>query len=270
MRDAFAEPVSILLPVTDEVEGIESVLAELVEVVYRHLPEGSEFLIEESGSTDGTKELLAELQNRWSFLDVVYNERREGFGPAARHLYSRARNPWVFFTDSDGQCVASEFWRLAEQAEQHDFLLGVKRVRYDPLVRRMTSQAFNKLAKWMFGTPGEDINFGFRLARREAVSRCLELCGDMPLFLNAEVSIYAHALGYRILPVRVHHRPRIFGLSRGLTPGSVPANSWRAFRALWRIRAKVRRLRRRSPRPSIPCCGVPARERSWPGSTTSG
>jgi hypothetical protein len=242
-RENFPEPVSILLPVCDEVEGIESVLAELVEVVFRRLPEGSEFLIEESGSRDGTKLLLEELQRRWPFLDVVFNQRREGFGPAAHSLYRRARCPWVFFTDSDGQCVASEFWRLAAQALDHDFVLGVKRIRYDPFVRRVTSRVFNRIARILFRVPGEDINFGFRLARREAVLRCLEHCGDLPALLNAEISIYAHALGFRILPVRVHHRPRIFGLSRGLTPGSVPVNSWNAFLGLLGIRRKIRRLR---------------------------
>jgi glycosyltransferase involved in cell wall biosynthesis len=226
--------------VCDEVEGIESVLAEFVEVVYRHLPDGSEFLIEESGSKDGTKEILTDLRKRWPFLNIVFNPKREGFGPAARALYRRATCPWVFFTDSDGQCVASEFWRLAEFSSDHDFLLGVKRVRYDPLVRRVTSKVFNKIAKAMFDVPGEDINFGFRLARRDAVMKCLERCGDMPTLLNAEVTIYAHALGYRIRPVPVHHRPRIFGLSRGLTPGSVPANSAKAFSGLLRIRNKLR------------------------------
>lgn len=238
----FPEPVSILLPVCDEVEGIESVLAELVEVVFRHLPEGSEFLIEESGSRDGTKQLLRELQKRWPFLDVRYNEKREGFAPAARALYGRARCPWVFFSDSDGQCVASEFWRLAQYAEDNDFLLGVKRIRYDPFVRRVTSRVFNRIASILFPVTGEDINFGFRLARREAVLRCLEQCADMPTLLNAEVSIYANVLGYRVKPVLVHHRPRIFGLSRGLTPGSIGSNSYKALLGLLRIRAKVRAL----------------------------
>jgi hypothetical protein len=239
---SFPEPVSLLLPVCDEVEGIESVLAELVEVVYRHLPEGSEFLIEEGGSRDGTKQLLKELSGRWPFLDIVYKERREGFAAAARSLYRRSRCPWVFFSDSDGQCVASEFWRLAEHADQHDFVLGVKRIRYDPLVRRVTSRVFNRLARSFFAIPSPDINFGFRLARREALLQCLDRCADMPTLLNAEIAIYAHALGYRILPVPVHHRPRIFGLSRGLDPGTLPANSWKAFVGLLRIREKVKRL----------------------------
>lgn len=239
---SFAEPVSLLLPVCDEVEGIESVLAELVEVVYRHLPEGSEFLIEEGGSRDGTKQLLRDLAKRWPFLDIVYKERREGFAAAARSLYRRARCPWVFFSDSDGQCVASEFWSLAEHAGEYDFVLGVKRIRYDPLVRRITSRVFNRLARALFSLPSPDINFGFRLARREALLRCLERCADMPTLLNAELAIYAHALGYRMLPVRVHHRPRIFGLSRGLDPGTLPANSWKAFVGLLRIREKVQRL----------------------------
>jgi hypothetical protein len=238
----LSEPVSILLPVCNEVEGIESILAELVEVVYRHLPPGSEFLIEEGGSTDGTKELLAELNQHWPFLDIVCNDKKEGFAAAARALYKRAKCPLVFFADSDGQCVASEFWRLAEHAGPNDFVLGVKRIRYDPLVRRITSWAFNSLARLTFHISSKDINFGFRLAKRDAILRCLAHCTDMPTLLNAEVTIYACALGYRIKSVRVHHRPRIFGMSRGLTPGSIAAESWRALIALFKIRKRIRAL----------------------------
>ena len=57
--EIIPEPVSILAPVCNEAEGIESFVVELVEVVFRYLPKGSEILIEEGGSTDGTKEILA-------------------------------------------------------------------------------------------------------------------------------------------------------------------------------------------------------------------
>jgi dolichol-phosphate mannosyltransferase len=234
----------MLLPVCNEVEGIESVLAELVEVVYRYLPEGSEFLIEEGGSTDGTKELLVELQQRWPFLKILFKPEKEGFSAAARSLYERASCPLVFFTDSDGQCVASEFWRLAGHAAGNDFVLGIKQIRYDPLMRRLSSRVFNLLARRLCGAAMEDINFGFRLARREALLDCLSRCREMPTLVNAEMTIYAHSLEYRVQGVRVHHRPRIFGASRGLQPGSLFRESIAAFLGLLRIRARLRGMRR--------------------------
>jgi Glycosyl transferase family 2 len=169
-------------------------------------------------------------------VNVVNSEKKEGFAKAARTLYKRARCPLLFFFDSDGQCVASEFWKLAAEIEHCDCVLSVKKIHYDPLMRRMASRVFNSLARVYFNFDFKDINFGFRLVRRDAALRCLEDCRYMPTLLNSEMAILMHRYGYRLREVVVHHRPRLFGMSRGLEPGSLLKESWRAFTALSKIR----------------------------------
>ena len=91
--NAVIQPVSILMPVHNEVEGIEAVIAEYVEVVFRYLAEDSEFIVLESGSTDGTQLVLKGLAERWPFLQVITQINRHGFAAAARELYTRANCP---------------------------------------------------------------------------------------------------------------------------------------------------------------------------------
>lgn len=241
LHKEIPEPVSVLMPVCNEVEGLESVLAELIEVVYRYLPQGSEILIEEGGSTDGTRELLEELTVRWPFLNVEYRPTKEGFAHAARSLYRKAKCPFVFFLDSDGQCVASEFWRLAPCIEDSDFVFGVKKIHYDPFLRRCASRVFNGLARLIFSFRYSDINFGFRLCRKDALLKCLDECRIMTTLLNAELAIIAALKGYRIHEVPVHHRPRIYGISRGLVPGSLLRESWCAFWGLLKLHRQFRK-----------------------------
>jgi len=236
------EPVSILMPVCNEAEAIESILAELVEVVYRHLPSGSEFLIEEGGSTDGTKDILHELNERWPFLKINYKTEKEGFAQASRELYRRATCPLVFFIDSDGQAVPSDFWKLAKQIQGCDFVIGAKKVHYDPAARRLTSKVFNSITRFLFHTRLRDINFGFRLCRRDAVLKCLKECKYMPTLLNAEVVLIALLLGHRICEVDVYHRPRLFGLSRGLQ-ASLFRESWWAFKGLLLLKKYAQQLK---------------------------
>lgn len=233
------QPTSILVPVCQEADGIESVIAELVEVVFRYLPEGSEFLIEEGGSTDGTKEILRELQERWPFLKVNYSDKKEGFAAAAHKLYRRSSCPLIFFTDSDGQCVASEFWRLMDAFNGSDFVLGRKRVRHDPLTRRLSSRVFNLIARMLFGFPYRDINFGFRLSAREALLDVLHDVHVMPTMINSEIAIIAHAKGYRLAEVDVHHRPRLFGMSQGFV-GFFPAEAFKAFFGLVKLKKELK------------------------------
>ena len=226
------EPISILMPISNEFERIESVIAEIMEVIFRHLPENSEFLIEEAGSIDGTKEILKELNQRWPVLNIVYKEKKEGFAKAARELYGKAKCPWVFFTDSDGQCVASEYWKLTKFMDSSDFITGHKTPRYDPFSRRVMSKTFNFVCRSLFKFQLKDINFGFRLCRRDAIIDCLNRCNYMPTLLNSEMIIIANSLGYKIHEVDVYHRPRLSGLSRGLIPGSILKESFLTFKAI--------------------------------------
>jgi glycosyltransferase involved in cell wall biosynthesis len=231
--EIIPEPVSILAPVCNEAEGIESFVVELVEVVYRYLPEGSEILIEEGGSTDGTKDILRELNERMPFLQIGYSPNKEGFAAAARKLFRRAKNPLVFFVDSDGQCVIPEFWKMAGYIRDCDWVISRKNIRRDPLERRVLSRTFNLIARKLFGFEYRDINYGFRLCRRDKVLRALDATKHMPTLLNAELLIRAHLAGDRIREVPVHHRPRLYGVSQGLHPSSIVRETLKAFRGLW-------------------------------------
>lgn len=231
--EIIPQPVSILAPVCNEAEGIESFVVELVEVVYRYLPEGSEILIEEGGSTDGTKEILRELNKRMPFLQIGYSPTKEGFAAAARKLFRRARNPLIFFVDSDGQCVIPEFWKMAVHIGGNDWVISRKNIRRDPLERRVLSRTFNLIARRLFGFEYRDINYGFRLCRRDKVLGALDAARHMPTLLNAELLIRAHLSGDRIKEVPVHHRPRLYGVSQGLHPSSIIRETLKAFRGLW-------------------------------------
>ena len=79
-------PLSILMPVCNEAEVIEGVLEEWITDVFQYLPEGSEFLIAEAASSDGTREILARMSQKYSFMRVLYRDSKDGFAAAARLL----------------------------------------------------------------------------------------------------------------------------------------------------------------------------------------
>jgi glycosyltransferase involved in cell wall biosynthesis len=129
------DPVSILMPVCNEADVIEMVIEEWARDVFAYLPEGSEFLFDEAASTDGTREILERLKLKYPYIHVEYREKKDGFANAARRLYDRAQCPWVFFTDSDGQYIAKDFWKLAKNIDQNfDLIRGAKIGRKDPFI----------------------------------------------------------------------------------------------------------------------------------------
>ena len=126
----LSEPVSILMPVSNEADVIEEVVEEWVRDVVSHLPRGSEFLFDEAASNDGTREILQRLIIKYPFINVEYQDKKDGFAKAARRLYGRAKCPWVFFTDSDGQYVLS-YWLSPKVYSFHISALNALQAKLD-------------------------------------------------------------------------------------------------------------------------------------------
>jgi glycosyltransferase involved in cell wall biosynthesis len=234
-------PVSILMPVCNEADIIEDVVTEWVTEVFQYLPAGSELLFDEAASTDGTREILTRLCERYPFIKVTYNEKKDGFANAARRLYSAAACPLVFFTDSDGQYAPAEFWKLAPFAGQYEIIHGAKIGRQDPFARKIASAIFNHIARFVFDVQYSDINSAFRLMNREVVVELLPQIKCMPTLLNAELLLRAELANHPIKQIHVIHRRRKHGVSRGLPPTRFIGESLRAYRGLLALKSEYRK-----------------------------
>lgn len=234
-------PVSVLMPVCNEADIIEEVVEEWVRDVINFLPAGSEFLFDEAASTDGTREILARLCEKHHFIKVTYNEHKDGFANAARRLYRAAQCPLVFFTDSDGQYVPAEFWKLAPHAGKFDIIHGAKIGRQDPMARKIASALFNRVAQFIFDIHYSDINSAFRLMKKTTVDELLPNIKCMPTLLNAELLLRAEMSNYPIKQIHVIHRRRKHGVSRGLPPTRFIGESLRAYRGLLALKSEYRK-----------------------------
>jgi glycosyltransferase involved in cell wall biosynthesis len=236
----LAAPVSILMPVCNEADVIEFVLQEWIDDVVQHLPEGSEFILDDGNSTDGTIEIIEKMAKKCPSIRLVRNSTRDGFAAAARRLYTMAKCPYLFFTDSDGQYIASDFWKLAPYIESYDLIHGAKIGRKDPALRRYASSIFNKLSEFLFAVTYSDINSAYRLMRREVIERLLPQINCMPTLLNAELLLRAEYENFRIKQIHVLHRERRFGISRGLPPHRFLWDSLQAVKGLLKIKESYR------------------------------
>jgi glycosyltransferase involved in cell wall biosynthesis len=233
-------PVSILMPVCNEADVIEYVIKEWVDDVIQFLPEGSEFILEDANSTDGTIDVINKLAIQYPNIRLIIHPTRDGFSAAARRLYNEAKCPLVFFTDSDGQYVASDFWKLAPYIESFDLIHGAKIGRKDPAFRRYASSIFNKMSEFLFAVTYSDINSAFRLMKREVLERTLPQVNCMPTLLNAELLLRAEFENFRIKQMYVLHRERRFGESRGLPTNRFVWDALLAFRGLLKIKESYR------------------------------
>lgn len=235
------EPVSILMPVSNEVDVIEKVIEEWVQDVITYLPPGSEFLFDEAASTDGTREILHRLTVKYSFINVEYRDKKDGFANAALRLYKRAKCPWVFFSDSDGQYIARDFWKLAKYIDgDFDLIRGAKIGRKDPIIRRIASAIFNKIIFFLFHINYLDFNSAFFLIRRDVLQNILPELVCMPTLINTELLLRLELENHLIKQIYVLHRQRLYGVSRGLAPSTFLLHSLRSLRGLYCIKSSYR------------------------------
>lgn len=210
------ESVTICMPILNEVSVLNSVLDEWLEVLQK-LPQGSKIFIEDGGSKDGSREILEDYEAKYEGIEIIYKDKPEGFGNAAKNLLSSAKTEWVFFTDSDGQYVASDFWKLWERRGNVDLVRGIKLGRKDPVFRVFTSFAWNRVIRFMFGIPINDINVAFFLVKRSKLKDVISKCVFLDLLVVSELMIrlitnnclFGH-------DVYILHRQRNDGRSRAI------------------------------------------------------
>ena len=214
------KPISLIIVVHQEAESIEYVIKEFYEKVTSKIP-GSEFIVCEDGSTDGTKEILLKIKDRYNLTLDMRSDKR-GYTNAMRDGLRAAKNPVIFFSDSDGQHDPQDFWKMYEKLSEYDMVIGWKKDRKDEFYRLMLTRVFNGLINWRFKTKLHDSNCGFRLMNREMVNFLLKQDWRLQYCNNAELAVKAVLGCFKVTEVPVSHFQRRYGVSRGLPVKKLP------------------------------------------------
>lgn len=93
--------------------------------------EDSRLVIADSGSTDGTHDILVCLKERYPQLEILTDTEKQ-HGPKLIALYNYAIEhgaDYIFQTDSDGQTNPDEFDSFWQLRLQYDAILGHRKVR---------------------------------------------------------------------------------------------------------------------------------------------
>src|SRR5207245_1662565 len=94
----------------------------------------------------------------------------------------------------------------------YPIVVGFRRDRQDPWLRRFYSWGYNVLIRWLLGTGVRDCDCALKIFRREALAGLLPQ--STGFFVNAEMMTRARQLGYGVAEVGVRHRRRHGGVSK--------------------------------------------------------
>lgn len=205
--------LSIIIPAFNEANRIPDTLQKInAYLIQQDFP--SEIIVVENGSTDGTYNIVNEMQGEISCLTVLHEDRR-GKGWAVQQGMFRAKGDYRFICDADLSMPIQEVAKFMPPAElSAPIAIGSREapgaVRYnEPEYRHFIGRIFNWLVR-LIALPGlNDTQCGFKLFREDAAKDVFPRLTILGWTFDVEALFIARKLGYKIveIPIHWHHHP---------------------------------------------------------------
>jgi glycosyltransferase involved in cell wall biosynthesis len=228
--------LSIVLPVYNEADSLGPLWAELAEVLPT-LAESVEVIFVDDGSTDGSSDILQRLAKDDRRVRLLRFEANAGLSAAFYAGLQATRGRIIATMDSDLQSDPRDIVMLMTYLREADAVVGWRFIRHDSWLKRLSSRIANGIRKAVTGDTVQDSACSLRVMRGECVTAVPPYTG-MHRFMPTLLKI----AGFRVVQVRVNHRPRRFGRSKF----GVSDRAFSAFADLLVVRwMMARRLRYR-------------------------
>jgi glycosyltransferase involved in cell wall biosynthesis len=210
--------LSIVFPLWNEEALVSHTVATATcicdELVSERLVRDYEIVLVDDGSTDATGAIADELSEAVERVRVVHHRVNEGLGGSIRTGLAHARGTVVLYTDADLPGDLSELRRAFRYMRMYQADL-ISAYRHDRTAegprRAIYSWVYNSLIRVFFRVRVRDVNFAFKLMRRELVDQLV--LRSKSVFIDAELVVNAHRLGYRIMQFGIDYFPRTRGVS---------------------------------------------------------
>lgn len=250
--------VSVVIPMFNEEESIEHAVACAVSALAPHVAD-YEIVVVDDASTDASAAIVQRLSAANPRVRLVRHEVNRKLGATLRTGYAAAGKDLVVYMDADLPFDPQEILRAIRVLEvtRADLIAGYRHDRRTEGARRtFYSYLYNSLIGLLFGWPHRDINFSFKLMRRE-VLQAIELRSEGSL-IDAELIVKAKNLGFVIQQIGLDYFPR----TRGSSTLSSPAVILEIFRELARLYPEMRRPKRKDAPVPVSAAAGPAAEPS--------
>lgn len=173
---------------------------------------GSEVVVVDDGSTDGTGALADAIAATDPAVRVVHHPRNLGMGQAIRSGYAAAAADYVSQLPGDGQVVPQTLERFLPHLATTDLVLSTYRQRDDGLLRRVVTLGYQATALAILG---DRCRFTGTMVFRRALLDRVTLVSDSFL-VNAELPLKLMRLCVRPAWVEIEAVPRAHGQSKVL------------------------------------------------------
>lgn len=236
--------ISLVIPMFNEEANIDHAIAYAVAALSQHASQ-YEIIIVDDASTDQSPEIVRRATAENPHIRLISHDFNQKLGASLRSGFSAARSELVLYMDADLPFDPDVLGRAirAMNVTRADVVSGYRFDRTtEGLKRTLYTIAYNWMIRVLFGISIRDVNFSFKLMRRE-VLQAIALRSEGSL-IDAELIVKARNHGFIIQQIGLDYFPRVMGTSHL----SSPAVILKIFRELI---ALFPEMRKRVPRPTL-------------------
>ncbi len=201
--------LSVVVPLYNEAPTLRP-LHQRLSAALRTVGPSYEIIYVDDGSTDGTTEVLREIQLHDAQVKVIIFNRNYGQHAAVLAGFEKSSGKAVVTLDGDLQNPPEEIPKLIKKLEEgHDVVGGWREARKDSLVRRFFSFVISRMTSRIIGVNMRDYGCMLRIYRRPVVE---QICRsqEASLFIPALANWFAGS----VAEIPVAHSSRESGRSK--------------------------------------------------------
>ena len=215
LKGVLQDPLlSVVMPAYNERETIETIIGRV-----KRVPLRTELIVVDDGSTDGTRDILAALQQRFDFK-LVLQEKNGGKGSALRRGFQEVTGELVVIQDADLEYSPEEFPDLIELICQGraDVVYGSRflgRRRVFLFTHYVGNRLLTLITNVLYNTILTDMETCYKVMRTE-VLRSFTLKSN-GFGIEPEMTAKIFKRGYRVYEVPITYDGRSYDEGKKIT-----------------------------------------------------
>jgi glycosyltransferase involved in cell wall biosynthesis len=202
--------LSVIYPMYNERENIPTAVLEALRVGYQITPE-LEIVIVDDASTDGCGAIAEQLALDHPEVKVLHHSVNRKLGGALKTGFAAATKEWVLYIDSDLPIKMDDTLNAVPLTDKANVVIGWRKSRAESWRRILLSGIYNWIIRRFFCLHVRDVNFAFKLVRRELLDDILLTSEGS--FIDAELLLEMKRIGAQIAEIGMDYYPRVAGVS---------------------------------------------------------